>query len=89
MDRCLKVNPGKLLVTDYKPTHVYVDPWPVRYVSIREISLVMRRNDLWWSRDLAGAYFDGVFGVCLRPATEAIRCVLSLESGPTGVRGNA
>ena len=56
---------------------MYVDPWPVRYVSIRGMSLVMRRNDLWWSRDLAGAYFNGVLAGCLRPATEAIRWVLS------------
>ena len=41
------------------------------------MSLVMRRNDLWWSRDLAGAYFNGVLAGCLRPAAEAIRWVLS------------
>jgi hypothetical protein len=55
-------DPFKRLVTDYRPTKIFVDAWAVKYISIRGIGLMMRRNALWWSRDRSGAYFNGVLG---------------------------
>ena len=72
--------PGKRLITDYRVTNVYQDPWPVKYISIRAISLVIGRNALWWSRDLAAAYYNGLLGGCGYPARIVVRWVIS-ESG--------
>ena len=72
-------DPFKRLVTDYRPTNIYVDPWAVKYISIRSIGLVMRRNALWWTRDLAGAYFNGVLGGCGRLARMVTRYRLARD----------
>ena len=71
--------PGKRLITDYRITNVYQDPWPVRYISIRAISLSLKRNSMWWSRDLASAYYNGNLGGCGFPAREVTRWVLAAD----------
>ena len=70
-------DPFKRLVTDYRPTNIYVDPWPVKYISIRSMSLLMRRCAMWWTRDLSGAYYNTVLGGCLRVAQVVNRWRLS------------
>jgi len=80
-----KSGPAKRrLITDYRVTNVYQDPWPVKYISIRGISLAMRRNTMWWSRDLKAAYYNGVLGGCGFAAREVIRWYLSADK--TGYR---
>ena len=69
--------PGKRLITDYRVTNKFQDPWPVRYISIRAISLAIGRNALWWSRNLAAAYYNGLLGGCGFPSRTVTRWVIS------------
>ena len=39
--------PWRRLITDYRPSNVFVDPWPVRYISIKGLSLLLERNSLF------------------------------------------
>jgi hypothetical protein len=69
--------PWKRLITDYRVTKIYQDPWPVKYISIRAISLSIKRNAMFWSRDLASAYYNGKLGGCGFPAQEVTRWILA------------
>ena len=41
--------PWRRLITDYRPSNVFVDPWLERYISIRGLSLLPEPNTLYWS----------------------------------------
>ena len=69
--------PFRRLITDYRPSNVFVDPWPVRYISIKGLSLLLERNSLFWTRDLAGAYYNGVLGGCGASPKEVLTWVLN------------
>jgi hypothetical protein len=69
--------PWKRLITDYRVTKIYQDPWPVKYISVRAISLAIKRNAMFWSRDLAAAYYNGTLGGCGFNAQEVTRWILS------------
>ena len=69
--------PFRRLITDYRPSNVFVDPWPVRYISIKGLSLLLERNSLFWTRDLAGAYYNGVLGGCGASPKEVLIWVLN------------
>jgi hypothetical protein len=69
--------PFRRLITDYRPSTVFVDPWPVRYISIKGLSLLLVRNTLFWTRDLAGAYYNGVLGGCGASPKEVLMWVLN------------
>ena len=71
--------PMKRLITDYRVTNIYQDPWPVKYISIRAISSALKRNAMFWSRDLASAYYNGNLGGCGFPALEVTRWVLATD----------
>ena len=69
--------PWRRLITDYRPSNVFVDPWPVRYISIRGLSLLLEINTLFWTRDLAGAYYNGVLGGCGGSPREVLIWILN------------
>ena len=52
------------LIMDCRPINTFVDPWRVRYVSLQSLSLILRRNCVFWVIDLKAAYFDVSLGGC-------------------------
>ena len=69
--------PFRRLITDYRPSNVFVDPWPVRYISIKGLALLLEHNSLFWTRDLAGAYYNGVLGGCGASPKEVLTWILN------------
>ena len=69
--------PGKRLITDYRVTNIYQDPWPVKYISIRSIALSIKRGAMFWATDLAAAYYNGKLGGCGFPTPDVTRWVLA------------
>ena len=52
------------LIMDCRPINTFVDPWRVRYVSLQSLSLILRRNCVFWVIDLKAAYFNVSLGGC-------------------------
>jgi len=69
-------------LNDYRGSNIYIyiyqDPWPVKCISIRTISLSIKCNALFWTKDLASAYYNGKFVGMLLPCP---RCH-ALGAGP-------
>ena len=64
--------PFRRLITDYRPTNPYVDPWPVKYITMQRVALVLRVNSLMCTRDMCQAYYNGVLGACRRVAEDVL-----------------
>ena len=63
---------------EYIYIYIHQDPWPVKCISIRTISLSIKCNALFWTKDLASAYYNGKFVGMLLPCP---RCH-ALGAGP-------
>ena len=67
------------LITDFRPTNKFVDAWPVKYISLKGLSLILTRNSIFWWRDLDCAYLQSVLGGCGRPWRQVQRWILSQD----------
>lgn len=67
------------LIMDCRPINEFVDPWRVKYVSLKSLSLILQRNCIFWIIDLSAAYFNTSLGGCGRPYLEVTRWILSQD----------
>ena len=67
------------LITDFRPTNKFVDAWPVKYISLKGMSLVLVRNAIFWWRDLDCAYLQNLLGGCGRPWVRILRWIVSQD----------
>ena len=65
------------LITDFRPTNIFVDDWRVKYITIKGLSLVLSRCSIWFWRDLESAYLQSSLGGCGRPYISVTRWILS------------
>ena len=67
------------LIMDFRPANIHADAWPVKYVSIRGLALVLTRNAIWWWRDLEAAYHQNTLGGCGTAFNGTLRVKRSLD----------
>ena len=67
--------PYRRLITDARPINVYAQRWRVKYVTVRDLCLLLGYGFLMWIRDLKNAYHLTQLMGCHRGLTRYVRWV--------------